>query len=322
MTKNRNNKYYIRGKSEIKKFPRIYAESTITRMYKKLALPQETISLLHDYFNAFSNLYQVLPLSDAYKIIDSHNSGMITFDEFISFSEIARHEQHYYYILAKDELFLDAPEEEPIDREIVHESLVDIDLEEYYNMVENQNNKPLNILSKQEMLNYKDNPYIADTPQVRAMEHFFRIRLKMSAEKSRNMVAECILIITCDDKPFDAVSMELERMKINMTVNQLEEFIKLFTYLHNNTRNPRNRGFTPNELAQRNGGLKMPQSISFGPNITAGLKSGEINANEFGMSIVTSVLPDEVKIQMLGELAKSQGGNAAPKKVRRNDPCP
>ncbi|MGN1417677.1 MAG: hypothetical protein ACI4XF_12590, partial [Oscillospiraceae bacterium] len=70
----------------MKKFPRIYAESTITRMYKKLALPQETISLLHDYFDAFSNLYQILPLSDAYKIIDSQNSGMITFDEFISFS--------------------------------------------------------------------------------------------------------------------------------------------------------------------------------------------------------------------------------------------
>lgn len=85
---------------------------------------------------------------------------------------------------------------------------------------------------------------------------------------------------------------------------------------------PRNRGFTPNELAQHYGGLKAPKSISFGPNITAGLKSGEIDVNEFGMSIVTSDLLDEVKIQMLGELAKSQGGNAAPKNVGRNDPCP
>lgn len=162
-------------------------------MYKKLALPQETISLLHDYFDAFSNLYQVLPLSDAYKIIDSQNSGMITFDEFISFSEIARHERHYYYILAKDELFLDAPEEEPIDREIVHESLVDIDLDDYYNMVENQHNKPLNIPSKQELLNYKEDLYIADTPQVRAMEHFWHTKLKMNAKGSKDMVAECIL---------------------------------------------------------------------------------------------------------------------------------
>ncbi|MGN1415212.1 MAG: YecA family protein, partial [Oscillospiraceae bacterium] len=254
--------------------------------------------------------------------IDSQNSGMITFDEFISFSEIARHEEHYYYILAKDELFLDAPEEDPIDREIVHESLVDIDIDEYYNMVESQYNKPLNILSKQELLNYKKDLYIADTPQVRAMEHFFRTRLKMNTEKAKDMVSECTLIITCDDRPFDAMMETLERMNINMTKYQLDEFIKLFSDLHNNTRLPRNRGFTPNELAQRYGGLKMPQSISFGPNITAGLKSGEIDANEFGMSIVTSDLPEEVKIQMLGELAKSQGVNAAPKKVGRNDPCP
>lgn len=29
----------------MKKFPRMYAESTIARMYKKLALPEETILL-------------------------------------------------------------------------------------------------------------------------------------------------------------------------------------------------------------------------------------------------------------------------------------
>ena len=34
------------------RFPRVYAESTIARMNKKLALPQETMSLLYDYFEA------------------------------------------------------------------------------------------------------------------------------------------------------------------------------------------------------------------------------------------------------------------------------
>ena len=46
------------------RFPRVYAESTIARMNKKLALPQETMSLLYDYFEAFANLYQLLPLKD------------------------------------------------------------------------------------------------------------------------------------------------------------------------------------------------------------------------------------------------------------------
>ena len=90
-------------------------------------------------------------------------------DEFVAFSEIARHEAHYYYILSHNELYLDAPEEEPIDRELVHVSLVDIDFDEYYNMVENQHGKPLFIPTKQELLNYKDDLYIAYTPQVKAM---------------------------------------------------------------------------------------------------------------------------------------------------------
>lgn len=52
---------------------------------------------------------RLFPLKDAYKIISKQNKGLITLDEFIAFSEIARHEDHFYCILAKDELYLDAP---------------------------------------------------------------------------------------------------------------------------------------------------------------------------------------------------------------------
>lgn len=304
------------------KFPRMYAESTITRMYKKLGLPDETVSLLHDYFDAFSNLYQVLPLKDAFKIIESQNKGLITLDEFLAFSEIARHEEHFYYILSKNELYLDAPDEEPIDREIVHESLVDIDFDEYYKLVKNQHGKPLFIPAKQELLNYKDEFYIADTPQVRAMENFFRTRLKMNIEKAEDMVDECLLTITCGDNPFNEIFAELERMKISFTEKQLDEFVALFSDLHNNTRLPQNRGFTPKELSIRREGKQIPKSISFGPNMTAAMKSGEMDIRKFGMSIAESDMPQELKIQMLSELAKIQGGNAEPKTIPRNAPCP
>ena len=77
------------------KFPRVYAECIIARMNKKLALRQETMSLLYDYFEAFANLYQLLPLKDACKIISKQNKGLITLEEFIAFSEISRHEDHF-----------------------------------------------------------------------------------------------------------------------------------------------------------------------------------------------------------------------------------
>lgn len=263
-----------------------------------------------------------MPLKDAYDIINRQNRGMITLEEFILFSEIARHEEHFYYILAKDELFLDAPGEAPIDREIVHENLVDIDLEDYYNMVEHQYGKPLYIPTKQELLKYNDDLYIPDTPQTKAMNDFFRKRLKMSREKAEDMVGECILISTCADNPIDEMFDDIERMRIRMTEKQVKEFAALFSELHNNTRLPVNRGFTPNELAKKYGGHQMPQSILFGPNITESLKNGEMDIAEFGRGIATSVLPNEIKMQMLGEMSKVQGGGSTTKKVGRNDPCP
>ena len=50
-----------------------------------------------------ANLYQLL-LKDAYNIITEQNKGMITEEQFIAFSEIARHEEHEYYILSEDVL--------------------------------------------------------------------------------------------------------------------------------------------------------------------------------------------------------------------------
>lgn len=52
------------------RFPRQYAESTLNRMYKKLELSDDIIKLLEDYFDAFANLYNILPLEDAFGIIN------------------------------------------------------------------------------------------------------------------------------------------------------------------------------------------------------------------------------------------------------------
>ena len=60
------------------RFPRVYAESTIARMNKKLALPQETMSLLYDYFEAFANLYQLLPLKEPFVCLTSTSHLYVT----------------------------------------------------------------------------------------------------------------------------------------------------------------------------------------------------------------------------------------------------
>lgn len=223
---------------------------------------------------------------------------------------------------AKDELYLDAPKEEPIDREIVHSSLVDVDYEYYYNLVKHQIDKPLKILPKQKLLKYKEEMYIADTPYVRAMMDFLRTRLKLSAQRTDDIISDLILILTCDDRPFDALSEMLDRKEIMMTKSQLKDFIKLFTDLSNNTRLPQNRGFTPLELSANRGDQKVINSISFGPNITAALKSGEVDIEEYRKGILMSELSEKVKMDMLRQLSQIEGKNTTQKKVGRNDPCP
>ena len=52
------------------------------------------------------------------------------------------------------------------------------------------------------------------------------------------------------------------------------------------------------------------------------MKSGETNVLELGMSIAESDMPQGLKIRMLSELAKIQGGNAEPINIPRNAPCP
>lgn len=58
----------------------------------------ETADILHDYYNAFSNLYRMIMLSDAWKILKQYEPK-IRKKEFMDFSSIARREELPYYIL-------------------------------------------------------------------------------------------------------------------------------------------------------------------------------------------------------------------------------
>ncbi|MDY4586985.1 MAG: SEC-C metal-binding domain-containing protein [Oscillospiraceae bacterium] len=301
------------------KFPRIYAASTIERMYKKLTLPPETTALLFDYFTAMANFYEVLPLKDAYKIIDRHNKGLVSLEQFIAFSEIARHEEHEYFIMSEDELYTDGEKSEPIDRVLVHESLVLFSFEEYYQIAEAQSGKPLYIPSREELLKYKDNLYICSTPETTAMNDFLCKKLKLGKTRAEDIVGECVVIIKCENgNPFEAVNGMLERMDILMDVDQLEEFIALFQDLHNNTRISRNRGFTPVELAKQSGTSGMPERIVFGQNISGALDRGEVSSNELAMQIINGDFPTQIKILMLEELKRRN----SVKPISRNAPCP
>lgn len=286
-------------------FPQFYKKSKLDEMYARLALPDDTIKLLHDYFIAFGEFYYIISLRDAFSIIKKQNGDLISKEAFIAFSEIVRHEDgHFYYILGVDELYENAPVSEIMDREIVQISLVDIDFELYYGVSDIQRGKPLYIPSKEELLKYADDMYFEHNPQIEALIDFFQNTIGMDFEEADDMAGECVLCITCavipKDNPVDDVLSDFDRMKIKLTKLQEAEFFKLVCDLANNTRLPCNRGFTPNELADR---------VGIGERKTV---SG-ISAADSGKSYD----PSEIGLVEIVHKSVITGG-----KVGRNDPCP
>ena len=90
-----------------------------------------------------------------------------------------------------------------------------------------------------------------------------------------------------------------------------------------------NRGHTPTEMREMMPD-KSVKSIELGPNILKSFDKKTMNPIEFGMGVLQSDLPYEIKMDILRqmrensskshELYKSERGISV--KVGKNDPCP
>lgn len=298
----------------MKKFPRIYAESTLKRMYSKLNLETEQIELIRQYFAAFSNLYGIITMRKAFEIINKQNHGNISEEDFLAFAEIARHENHYYYILSMDELYAGKLPSEPMERELVGEYLLVCGFDDYYNIAKGHQGKEYYVPSKTELLKYADENYYKKTPQTNAILNFFMKDMCMNRDDAEEFLCEAILEIRMNagqlNYPFD----EYERMGLLFSVNQLKKFIPLYMDLNNNLRTAYNKGHTPIELHRGT----SSKTISFEPNITSDLKRDNMNINELRRNLVETDVPDELRVQMLSELMKID--NVKP--ISKNALCP
>ena len=293
------------------RFPRIYAESTINRMYRKLDLSEEAIHLLHDYFNALSNYYHRISLKDTYDIINKQNENMLTEEQFLAFSEIARHESHYYFILGYEELYKNEPPSKPIDRELVHECLVVTGFDSYYQTVEVQQGKPLYIPEKSKLLLYKNEDVFLKIPLADKLRKFFRNRLRLDHETADDMTFECVLELhmTQDTDFVENLVSRMTQLKIIMNPSQLEEFVALIVELNNNLPTPYNRGFSPKMLSEYFRKTVDPKELC------SALKNGEITNQEFFSAIAGSQLMPQIITQMKRNTTSVE----KTKKTGRND---
>lgn len=123
-------------------FPDPYKRRELNAKYREIPLKDTTSRQLRKYFNAMANLYGIIPLRKAYEIISSQSPKLVTRDEFLAFSEIARHECEDYYILGLDELYVDGKLKDVLDREIIDVSLIGDGLDRYHALLKSQRESP------------------------------------------------------------------------------------------------------------------------------------------------------------------------------------
>lgn len=307
----------------MKPFPRMYAERTLTRMYRKLNWNDAQLGRYRQIFDAAANLYGIITLRDLLALL--HRMGeTVTEEDFLAFAEIMRHEEHCYHILAEDEIYTDGRPVEPIDRELIHESLAEFGFEGYDEVLAAQQGKPLYMPDLKTFLKYADEDYYEETSATKALRQFFQTALHRSRKDAEELLLETILVIRCEYRnPMQAAFDDFARMQIPMTFREAQQLGKLLMDLNNTTRNPYNRGFTPEELHQREGNRK-PKSISFGSNLTAQFSDGTLDAREWMQKVMQDdTLSDDMRGMLLAELMKQQGSisdkTPAPS---RNGLCP
>lgn len=305
--------------------PEVYSRRKLNALYREIHLKDTTSRLLRKYFNAMANLYGIIPLWKAYEIIAAQCRHPVSKEEFLSFSEIARHECEEYYLLGADELYPGRKQTAPLDREIIDITLVDGDLNAYHEMRHSQGGKPYYIPDRAELLAFDDPFYCAPTPAADALSQFMERRLCLKHDHVAALLAEFVYAARCLDAGISEVMARLEGLGIHFRHRRdAERFCTLYQEFHNHMRLQCNRGYTPEELLSvQLPAARVPKSLSLGPNIKKALADGTMDAASLEKGLLDSPFHNErLRQSLLREIAVSDGKTVHSVKVGRNDLCP
>ena len=216
-------------------------------MYERLGVPEETVSLLREYFDCAAELYGIIPLSKLLDIYNTHNTP-ISENDFLRVAEVFRHERHTYAILGQEALYEDAPLSAPIDRELVAQHLYYDDLEDYYALAEGQQGKPFYIPEKEEFLRASTDQCYPETVQSKKMLAYLRKKKLRCPPEEVLLEMQDLLNI---DWEFNDIAEDMARLGLQCTsLQDAQTFFGLLADLNNHTRKLVNRGHAPVQLSR------------------------------------------------------------------------
>lgn len=293
-------------------YPKPLSQKTIDKMFS--TWDKQTVETLHTYYKAFSDLYGIIQLKDAWKIFKKFNPK-IHKKEFLEFSEIVKRENVQYYIIEEDELFSDG---RAIDtnRFIILKDLIGKNcICKYFwaiEIYEMQLGKPFydrpdllevaaDPLYKEKLLPFIENLtfYDGENKGKKFSEASFLTHFERSDYEYYKSEKRKAQILKKADIPFsikffnyiveqvngkgDPIEFSLYYLQQNNYQFENEElfnkFIELMQEFINNSHLWVNRGYTPEQLFKEQK-ASLPPTISFGENMKKAFAEGKMNKQE------------------------------------------
>lgn len=209
--------------------------------------------LILRYFDAFSNLYGMIPMKRAYRIIEKQNPELnITKEQFAEIVSNINTDRKHYVIWCEEEVYGEkADEADLFDKLLIAEYVITFgDPEDYERLVFEQGDRPFYVPEKDELLKYEDSFYYERTKHITNLENFIKDDLGLSCYKE--IVEDFSGMLTIDDEPDEAIAwlkrMGAPKFKEFSDKQQAQKFFMLYTNLRNHTRKHTHRGHTPFEL--------------------------------------------------------------------------
>lgn len=274
----------------------------------------------------------------------------MTREDFNRVIDIKERSCDRYFVFTEDEIYDDG---DPAIRYLIDiQSVMDfengepvgMDFDEIYEILDRSYDKPLFV--PDDLLNYIYGDYFEKTTQSDAMEEFlkksfisdcdlndeeFEINIRILMSKLNRILTDVTVTPT---EVFDRASKMLEdEGYIFSGFDQVQQFVQLFMDMNNHTRQPVNKGNSPAGMIPE-GGMQMPENVSFGPGIQELLKSGAWDAAEMKRDIMTEAnLPIKLRGNIMREIDRAlepgeeriinaTGTIVKGRKIKPNEPCP
>lgn len=210
--------------------------------------------LISRYFEAFANLYGIIPMKRAYRIIEKQNPELnLTKEKFAEIVNGLETPDFYYVIWSEREVYGEnADEADLFDKFLIADYIITFgDPEDYEQLKFEQGDRPFYIPKKTVLLKYADEYYSERTKHIIALENYLRDDLKLA--NYQGIVEDFAGMLIIDEFEPDEVIENLRRMakprfKDFSDKEQAYKFFMLYTNLRNHTRKHTHRGHTPYEL--------------------------------------------------------------------------